>query len=89
MDEVANDDVPTRPLNTFEADALQRLRTEEDLVISSEGSEYRMLGSLRAANQCLDCHSVDRGTLLGAFSYQLRRADMDDGGEQKGKLAAK
>jgi hypothetical protein len=31
----------------------------------------RMVGSVRAAKDCLDCHSVDRGHLLGAFTYEL------------------
>ena len=33
----------------------------------------RMLGSVQAASQCIGCHSVKRGTLLGAFSYILLR----------------
>jgi hypothetical protein len=32
-----------------------------------------MLGSLRATKHCLQCHSGSRGSLLGAFSYRLRR----------------
>jgi hypothetical protein len=32
-----------------------------------------MLGSLRAQKQCLECHRVPHGSLLGAFSYELRR----------------
>ena len=30
-------------------------------------------GSIRAVKQCLSCHSVERGELLGVFSYALRR----------------
>ncbi len=33
-----------------------------------------MLGSVRAASQCVECHSVKRGTLLVAFTYTLHRA---------------
>lgn len=78
MDQLSSDDVPTRPLDGFESDALEQLRTEEDLVISRQGSEYRMLGSLRAARQCVDCHDVERGELLGAFSYLLFRGSTTD-----------
>jgi hypothetical protein len=72
MDQLSAEDVPTRPLDTFEENALKQLWTEKDLVISSNKNNYQMLGSLRAAKQCLDCHRVDRGTLLGAFSYEIQ-----------------
>jgi hypothetical protein len=74
MDQLASEDVPTRPLDPFESESLKRLWTEADLVISDDGSQIRMLGSLRAASQCLDCHNAERGELLGAFSYVLRVA---------------
>ena len=32
-----------------------------------------MLGSLRATKECLQCHRVEHGALLGAFSYELLR----------------
>ncbi len=72
MDQLSSDNAPTRPLDSFELTALAKLRKDEDVVVKSEASEYRMLGSLRAAKQCLDCHGVQRGELLGAFSYSLR-----------------
>lgn len=65
--------VPTRPLNDFEREALLKLRTDEDLVVRYSTNTIRMLGSLRAGKTCLECHSVQRGALLGAFSYELRR----------------
>jgi len=65
------DDAPTRLLDEFERAALERLRSEEDLVIDEAGDRIRMLGSLRAAEDCVACHSVRRGDLLGAFSYEL------------------
>ncbi|MDA1016207.1 MAG: hypothetical protein O3A00_17345 [Planctomycetota bacterium] len=64
--------VPTRPLDDFEARVLPRLTAEEDVVIESTPTHTRMLGSLRAGNQCLECHSVERGDLLGVFSYVLQ-----------------
>ena len=63
---------PTRPLDDFENGSLQKLQREEDVVASEEGGRVLMLGSLRAGKHCLDCHSVKRGELLGAFSYELR-----------------
>jgi hypothetical protein len=73
-------------LNEFEASALEKLRSDEDLVVQSEGENYQMLGSLRAAKQCLDCHNVQRGELLGAFSYRLTLTEDDS--ELEGELAA-
>jgi hypothetical protein len=63
--------VPTRTLDSFESAALEKLRGGEDLIVSTGSHEIRMLGSLRAVKQCMECHQVDRGTLLGAFSYRL------------------
>ncbi len=73
MERLAN--VPTRPLNEFEREALAKLRTEEDLVVRYSANTIRMLGSLRAGKTCLECHSVQRGELLGAFTYELRRTE--------------
>jgi Protein of unknown function (DUF3365) len=69
MEEMSN--APTRPLDTFEQQALAKLRRGEDLVASEQGDRMRLLGSLRAAQQCLECHNARRGELLGAFSYRL------------------
>ncbi len=66
--------VPTRALHEFEQQALPKLWHEEDIVVAEEANEVLMLGALRARTECLDCHSVKRGQLLGAFSYSLRPA---------------
>jgi len=66
------DEAPVRDLDTFESQALARLRADEDVVIHSGETEIRMLGSLRASSGCLSCHDVERGELLGALSYALR-----------------
>lgn len=63
----------TRPLDQFEIEALEQLQAGEDLIVHGENGQVRMLGSLRAAVQCLECHQVARGTLLGAFTYRLSR----------------
>jgi hypothetical protein len=87
MDQLSSDTAPTRELNEFEASALEKLRLQEDLVVHSEAESYQMLGSLRAAKQCLDCHNVQRGELLGAFSYRLTLAEDDS--ELESELVAK
>lgn len=65
-------DAPVRPLTEHERAMLDGLRRGEDLQVRSISDRLRMLGAIRAAEQCLRCHEVERGTLLGAFSYKLR-----------------
>jgi hypothetical protein len=69
MDELQQ--APTRALTTFERDALTQLRRDEDLVVQTHPQLIRMVGSVRAGNDCVKCHAVKRGELLGAFSYEL------------------
>lgn len=69
MDELH--DAPTRSLDQFEQEALPRLRADEDVLFVASDDRIRMLGSLPAAKNCIGCHSVKRGELLGAFSYEL------------------
>lgn len=64
----------TRPLDRFEEGALVRLYAGEDLIVRPAETRVRMLGSIRALKQCLECHSVESGELLGAFSYHLERS---------------
>ncbi len=72
------DRAKTRPLAPFEKKALMDLREGDDLVTETSGDRIHMLGSLRAGNQCLDCHEVKRGDLLGAFSWELQRQPARD-----------
>jgi hypothetical protein len=65
--------VKTRPLSDFEDSALQSLGKGEDLVAEASTNRIVMVGSIRAVNECLKCHDVKRGDLLGSFSYELRR----------------
>ena len=67
------DGVPTRMLDDFEFLSLGGLFGGEDLVVKATTNRIRMLGGLRAKEQCLECHSVKKGELLGAFSYELLR----------------
>lgn len=69
MDELR--EAPTRPLNAFELASLEKLRRDEDVVIQEDDRRIQMVGSLRAAQDCLECHSARRGELLGALSYEL------------------
>ncbi len=62
-----------RPLSEFEGRGLGALRAGEDVMTEATTNHIRMLGALRASAQCLDCHQVRRGDLLGAFSYDLQR----------------
>ena len=78
MDQLSNETAPTRELNEFESSALAKLRCDEDIVVKRAGANVQMLGSLRAAKQCLECHNVQRGELLGAFCYQLTLIDEGD-----------
>ena len=50
---------------------LEKLRGGEDLVVADAGVNLRMLGAIRSAEKCVDCHGGKRGDLLGAFSYSL------------------
>lgn len=66
-------DATMRPLDEFESIALRDLQLGRDLVLHEENGRIRMLGSIRASAQCLNCHDVPEKTLLGAFSYDLAR----------------
>ena len=44
---------------------------ESDGRIDDAPNRIRMVGSLRAGKDCMECHSIRRGELLGAFSYEL------------------
>lgn len=69
MDELR--DAPTRPANTFEIDAIAKLRNGEELIVDTSGKGPRMVGAIRAITECRKCHQVPLGGLLGAFSYQF------------------
>lgn len=71
MDELRN--APTRAADEFELTAVEKLRTEEDVVTRSTTNVIYMLGAIRASDACRQCHHVRRGDLLGAFSYELHR----------------
>jgi hypothetical protein len=63
--------VPTRELNAFEAAALESLAKGEELCYAQHGRSMLALGALRARDECTKCHEAERGSLLGAFSYEF------------------
>ncbi len=65
---------PVRSLDDFERRGLEKLLAGGNLEVEESPSQTRMLGSIRAVRQCVECHSVKRGDLLGAFSYVLALA---------------
>jgi hypothetical protein len=69
MDELKT--APIRPLDPFEQRSLAGLRSDKDILIDETPDRIRMVGSLRASKTCLECHSVRRGDLLGALTYEL------------------
>jgi hypothetical protein len=76
MDELR--DAKTRPLDEFERRGLAGLRRGKDLELEYTTNRIRMLGSIRSLEQCIKCHEVNRGELLGAFSYVLKRVQESD-----------
>jgi hypothetical protein len=65
-------DSSTRPLTDIEIDALTKIKTGAMLVEHPELPRPIMIGALRADQQnCIECHHVEKGTLMGAFVYEL------------------
>jgi hypothetical protein len=64
-------DAAVRELDEFERTGLEQLRTDRDIVTAEQVTSIRMLGAVRASQSCLECHQVQRGDLLGAFSYVI------------------
>jgi hypothetical protein len=63
--------IPVRPLDAFETLGLKALREGASLFARENSNRVRMLGPIRAAKQCTECHGCERGQLLGAFSYTI------------------
>ena len=71
MDELKK--TKTRPLDTFEKEGLAEIEKGEELFVRGNGDAARMMGAIRNAKQCVECHGGNRGDLLGAFSYRLKK----------------
>jgi hypothetical protein len=63
--------VELRSLDEFERTGLPRLEHGEEIVVAQIEKRLRMLGEIRASQECLSCHTAKRGELLGAFSYHF------------------
>jgi hypothetical protein len=72
MDKLTGEDVPTRELDSFELDALEKLRGGEEIVVQSDQESLQMVGALRSRQSCMQCHSGNKHDLLGAFSYRFK-----------------
>ena len=60
-----------RPLKDVEAEALAKLRAGRQSVLAGDNDHPTLVGAVRATSDCLKCHEVKDGELLGAFSYPL------------------
>jgi hypothetical protein len=69
----AQKNAETRKLDAFELSSLKMLFGGEEVATEATPNRIRMLGALRASENCLECHSVKAGSLLGALSYELLR----------------
>ena len=78
MDELKNSAV--RSLTPFESNGLASLHSGESPTIYTLRNDkiVNMLGAIRTRKDCMDCHHVPEGTLLGAFSYELQEIDSVD-----------
>jgi len=73
MDELR--EAPVRSLDAFEAQGLAKLQRGDDMYERGSPEGLRVLGAIRCAKQCVDCHGAQRGDLLGAFSYTFAKAE--------------
>ena len=74
MDQLSSSNVPRRPLDDFERRHLAEIwNSDNDIIVDESRQPTRMLGAIRAVNECLACHFGNRGEVLGAFSYELRK----------------
>lgn len=71
MDEAKT--APTREPDEFESAGLKAIAKGQELYFGRSRTEplLRMVGGIRAAKSCVNCHGCREGELLGAFSYTL------------------
>ena len=75
----AEDDMSQRPqqdgqpLTQEQRSALAALGAGQPLIVLTEDAGLRVIGPIRAGDECLGCHQKERaGDLLGAFVHTLR-----------------
>ena len=60
-----------RGLHAFEADAVAQLKAGKDAVMEVDHGLPVVIGAVRAGDECVNCHQVKKGDMLGAFVYPL------------------
>jgi len=73
MEELGTDTAKTRELNKFEAEAIEKLKSDEEVLVRATLNRILMVGAIRAQKSCLQCHASKVDDLLGAFSYEILR----------------
>lgn len=69
----------TRPLDSFEAEALDKLRAGNQLAVKVDGEKMKVLGAIRTvSSNCISCHKAEKYQLMGAFTYELQRIGKDE-----------
>ncbi|HWE92920.1 MAG TPA: hypothetical protein VG269_03030 [Tepidisphaeraceae bacterium] len=71
------------PLAKGEAEALAQLKDGKEVVLMGAADKRELVGAVRATPDCMKCHHVKEGTLLGAFRYPLERVELP--AEEQGK----
>ena len=74
MDELR--EAPVRPLTDFERRGLASLLRGEEIHAEVIAGDVRMVGAIRAAEKCLDCHSVEHGACWECFRTRSCRSIM-------------
>lgn len=61
-----------RAITPWEKRALRELDAGQRLIVEKQGKGLRVVGAIRAGDECLGCHKNKRaGDMLGAFVYSL------------------
>ncbi|NOT87191.1 MAG: hypothetical protein HOP03_03305 [Lysobacter sp.] len=61
-----------RAITAWEKQALRDLDAGQRLIVEKQGKGLRVVGAIRAGDECLGCHKNKRaGDMLGAFVYSL------------------
>lgn len=68
----------TRPLEPFEASAVEQLLTGGSTVFARSGDKVQVVAAIRSREQCNACHVAKTGDVLGAFQYHLSLVDLRD-----------
>lgn len=65
----------TRELTALERASVARVRAADEVLAGEENSEPRLVGAIRAHDECTCCHSVAVGDLLGEFTCRFAPRD--------------